>query len=88
MNEPSIKLVACPCCRAPLYTLEWNRSTAKWDVAKDSPSLAYDAEGSFMECVRCRRRIAIIEAPVHAEEPFFLAALQSCKRCGAEILRP
>lgn len=87
MNEPSIKLVACPCCRAPLYCLEWDRASSKWLVAKDSPALSYDAGGSFMECPRCARRIAIIEAPVHAEEPFFVAARQDCQRFGAERLR-
>jgi len=82
MNEPSIKLVACPCCRAPLYSLVWDRFASKWEVSNDSPPVSYDAEGSFMECRRCARRVAIIEAPAHAEEPFFVAVRQNCKRCA------
>jgi hypothetical protein len=88
MNEPSLKLVACPCCRAPLYSLVWERFTSKWQVSNDSPSLGYDAEGSFMECRRCTRRVAIIEAPEHAEEPFFVAVRQNCRRCGADSPSP
>ena len=84
MNEPSIKLVACPCCRAPLYSLVWDRFAAKWEAGKDSPPVSYDAEGSFMECRRCARRIAIIEAPAHAEEPFFVAVRQTCRHCAAD----
>jgi len=87
MNEPSIKLVACPCCRAPLYCLELDRATSKWHAAKDSHALSYDAEGAFMACTRCSRRIAIIEAPLHADEPFFVAAKQDCSRCVAEPQR-
>ena len=87
MDEPSIKLVACPCCRAPLYCLEWNRATSKWQAAKDSPALRYDTDGSFMACLRCSRRIAMVEAPPHAEEPFFIAARQDFKRCVAESLK-
>jgi len=88
MNEAGIKLVACPCCRAPLYSLVWDRFTSRWEVSSDSPLLGYDAEGSFMECRRCARRVAIIEAPQHAEEPFFVAARQNCRRCAAEALKP
>src|SRR5256714_15162167 len=80
MNEPSIKLVGCPCCRAPLYCLELDRATSKWHAAKDSPALSYDAEGAFMACTRGSRRIAIIQAPVHPHEPFFVAAQQDRKR--------
>ena len=87
MDEPSIKLIACPCCRAPLYCLEWDRDSSKWRAAKDSPALLYDAEGSYMACQRCSRRIAMVEAPPFAEEPFFIAARQNCKRCLAEPLR-
>ena len=81
MNEPSIKLVACPCCRAPLYTLHFDRLRSKWSVADGSPPLSCDADGLFMECPRCLRRVTMIEAPDHAEEPFFVAAKQGCKRC-------
>ena len=84
MNEPSIKLVACPCCRAPLYSLVWDRFASKWEAGRDSPPVSYDAEGSFMECRRCARRIAIIEAPAYAEEPFFVAVRQTCRHCGAD----
>ena len=57
---------------------------AKWEAGKDSPPVSYDAEGSFMECRRCARRIAIIEAPAHAEEPFFVAVRQTCRHCAAD----
>jgi uncharacterized protein YbaR (Trm112 family) len=87
MNESSIKLVACPCCRAPLYCLEWDRAASKWQAAKETPALSYDDEGSYMGCAQCSRRIAIIEAALHAEEPFFVAARQNCKTCMAEALR-
>jgi len=85
MNERSIKLIACPCCRAPLYSLEWNGVTSKWQPTKDSPRLRHDAEGSFIACLRCSRRVAMVAAPSYAEEPFFIAARQSCKRCVAEV---
>ena len=87
MDEPSIKLVACPCCRAPLYCLHLDRATSKWHPAKDSPALRYDAEGCFVACLRCSSRIAMVEAPLHAEEPFFIAARQNCRRCVAGPLK-
>ena len=86
-EEPSIKLVACPCCRAPLYSLEWNRDTSKWQPAKDSRPLRYDADGAYMACQRCASRIAMVEAPAYAEEPSFIAARQNCKRCVAQTLK-
>ncbi len=61
--EPTVRVVRCPCCRNPLYTLSTlsPRAAQGWQLTKDSPQVQKDKDGPFMKCPQCSRRIAIVK---------------------------
>lgn len=79
MAEPTLRLIRCPCCRTPLYTLKTIKpgGTEGWQLSEDSPSVHKDKNGPFIKCAKCSRRIAIVKnrkAPAGLE----VAANQKC----------
>ncbi len=79
--EPTLRVVRCPCCKRPLYTLSTlsPRGEAGWQLTKDSPPLQKDRNGPFMKCPRCSRRIAIVKNRKAPGVPEFqVAANQKC----------
>lgn len=61
--EPTQRLVRCPCCKAPLYTLTTVKpgGQAGWELAKDSPPIEKDDNGPYMKCRHCSRRIGVVK---------------------------
>ncbi len=79
--EPTLRVVRCPCCKGPLYTLSTlsPRAEAGWQLTKDSPQIQKDRDGPFMKCARCSRRIAIVRMRKKPGTPDFeVAANQKC----------
>jgi hypothetical protein len=84
MKDPTSRSFLCPCCTSLLYSLEPDEKNGRWLPSRDSPSLRHDMEGPFIRCLRCSRRIGIVLSPEYAEEPFFLAASQDCRKIVAD----
>jgi hypothetical protein len=80
--EPTIRAIICPCCRNILYALEVNQTAGgnAWKMTADSPALQGDAEGQFMKCGRCSKRIAIEKVDRAGVESWAVSAKQDCKR--------
>lgn len=84
MKDPTSRSFLCPCCTNLLYSLQPDERTGRWLPTRDSPQIRHDMDGPFIKCVRCSRRIGIVVSPEYAEEPFFLAAAQDCRRIVAD----
>ena len=81
--EPTIRVVRCPCCKKPLYTLSTvtPRATQGWRFTRDSPPVQKDKDGPFMKCRQCSRRIALVKPRAAEGAPDFeVAANQKCDR--------
>jgi DNA-directed RNA polymerase subunit RPC12/RpoP len=79
--EPTIRVVRCPCCKGPLYTLSTvsPRGEAGWQLANGGPELQQDRDGPFMKCPRCSRRIAIVKnRKSPGAPPFEVVVNQKC----------
>ena len=84
MKDPTSRSFLCPCCTSLLYSLQPDEGTGRWLPTPDSPQIRHDMDGPFIKCLRCSRRIAIVLSREYAEEPFFLAATQDCRRLLAD----
>jgi len=76
--DPTLKIVPCPCCKSVLYTLKPKdeSDSVTWRLTADSPTIRKDPQGSFMNCPRCARRIALASGD---ESPGFrLSPKQHC----------
>jgi DNA-directed RNA polymerase subunit RPC12/RpoP len=80
MKDPTSRSFLCPCCSNILYSLEPDEKTGRWLPTDESPALRHDQHGPFIRCPRCSRRVGIVLSPEHADEPFFVAAAQDCRR--------
>jgi hypothetical protein len=80
--EPTLKIVRCPCCSKPLYTLSTLSPSAKdgWELTKDSPPVQQDNDGPYMKCARCSRRIALVRQKAKGSPGFRVATGQKCDR--------
>ena len=80
--EPTIRAITCPCCRQILYALEMNTVPGgnAWKMTSDSPAVQSDAEGHFMKCGRCSKRIALDKQERTANTDWRVSAKQSCDR--------
>jgi len=65
--EPTIRAITCPHCKNILFALELDvkNSAATWNMTKDSPTVQNDAQGHFMKCGNCAKRVAVekVSAP-------------------------
>ena len=80
--EPTIRAITCPCCRNILYALEINQTTGgnAWKMTLDSPEVQNDAEGQFMKCGKCSKRIAIEKIARSGVDTWAVSAKQNCDR--------
>ena len=80
--EPTIRAITCPCCRQILYALEMNTGGGgnAWKMTSDSPAVQSDAEGHFMKCGRCAKRIGIEKLDRSGTSTWAVSAKQSCDR--------
>ena len=78
--EPTLKIVTCPCCKSVLYTLKTDdeADSVTWRLTPDSPTMRKDPQGSFMNCPRCGRRIALAVSDELESPGFRLSARQNC----------
>jgi hypothetical protein len=74
----------CPCCRKILYALRPGENGMAWEPTRESPGVRHDGTGPFLKCPHCERRIAIVVSPEYADEPFFLAANQTCRHLAPD----
>jgi RNA polymerase-binding transcription factor DksA len=51
-----------------------------WKMTPDSPAVQNDAEGHFMKCGRCSKRIAIEKRERSSTSTWTVSAQQSCDR--------
>ena len=78
--EPTIRAVTCPCCRNFLFALEQARDGGEWKITRDSPAVQNDAEGHYMKCPNCSKRIAVEKIAATGAERWAVAAKQDCNR--------
>jgi hypothetical protein len=80
--EPTLRAIICPCCRQILYALEMNTAGKgnAWKMTADSPAVQKDAEGHFMKCGRCSKRVAIEQLDRSGTSTWTVSAKQSCDR--------
>jgi len=80
--EPTLRLVRCPCCSKPLYTLATLSPSARdgWELTKDSPPVKQDNDGPYMKCAQCSRRIALVRQKAKGAFGFRVATGQKCDR--------
>ena len=51
-----------------------------WKMTSDSPAVQNDAEGDFMKCGRCSKRIAIEKVDRSGVNTWAISAKQGCDR--------
>jgi hypothetical protein len=51
-----------------------------WKMTSDSPAVQNDAEGNFMKCGRCSKRIAIEKVSRSGVDAWAISAKQDCSR--------
>ncbi len=80
--EQTIRAISCPCCRNILYALEINQTAGgnAWQMTADSPTVQNDAEGQFMKCGRCAKRVAIEKISRSGVDTWAVSAKQTCDR--------
>ena len=80
--ESTLRLVRCPCCLAPLYTLATIAPSGAqgWELTPDSPRVELDKDGPYMRCKHCSRRIALLRERAVGAPGFEVAAKQKCDR--------
>lgn len=80
--EPTLRVIRCPCCKGPLYTLSTvaPQGLKGWRLTEDSPRIQNDKDGPFMRCARCSRRIAIVKERAAGAPGFEVAAGQKCDK--------
>lgn len=74
--EPTIRIIACPCCKGVLYTLRSETTVGgrgPWRLGKESPAIKKDQHGNFMICPRCAKHIDLVFAD-ELESPGFRVA--------------
>lgn len=74
----------CPCCRKILYSLRPGENGTAWAATDESPRVSHDNMGPFLKCPHCVRRVAIVVSPEYADEPFFVAANQTCRHLAPD----
>ena len=71
--------VPCPCCSKPLYKQVLVAANPDvWARSVDSPSIKEDANGNFMTCLHCKRRIAFERSASPTGWGFRILAKQNC----------
>ena len=80
--EPTLRLVRCPCCTKPLYTLSTLSPSARdgWQLTGDSPPIQQDKDGPYMKCPQCLRRVALVRQKAKGAPGFQVVAGQKCDR--------
>ena len=80
--EPTLRMVRCPCCRKPLYTLSTLAPSGDkgWELTKDSPPVERDRDGPYVKCRQCSRRIALVRGRAKGAFAYEVAASQKCDR--------
>ena len=78
--ETTLRVVNCPCCMKMLYALglDKTREGASWQMTPDSPAVQNDAEGHFIMCGSCRKRVAIEEVSAAGHARWVVSAKQKC----------
>jgi hypothetical protein len=76
--EPTIRAVICPHCRNILFALEPDAKGggAAWKITADSPAVQNDAQGNYMKCAKCAKRVAVEKVSAHGVESWKVAAAQ------------
>lgn len=78
--ERTLRIINCPCCASVLYALRLDEAgeAKTWRLSKDSPALRKDAQGAYMNCARCARRIGLAMADELESPGFRVADEQPC----------
>jgi hypothetical protein len=65
-----------------LYALEFNQTAGgnAWQMTSDSPAVQNDAEGHFMKCGKCSKRIAVEKIARSGADTWAVSAKQKCDR--------
>ena len=74
--EPTIRAITCPHCKAILFALELDAKNggATWNMTQDSPIVQIDAQGHFMKCSNCAKRVAVEKVSAPGVETWRVAA--------------
>ena len=59
--EPTIRAIICPYCKNILFALEPDAKGggAAWKITPDSPAVQSDAQGNYMNCAKCAKRVGV-----------------------------
>ena len=78
--ERTLRIINCPCCKSILYALKLDTRNDKemWRLSQDSPMLRNDANGAFMMCSRCNKRIRLRMSDELESPGFELSSEQDC----------
>jgi len=74
--EPTIRAITCPHCRNILFALEPDPKGGAWKITADSPAVQNDAQGAYMNCAKCKKRVAIEKAATPGVHSWRVAAAQ------------
>ena len=75
--DPTIRAITCPHCKNILFALELHTNDgAAWNMTKDSPAVQDDAQGKFMVCGKCAKRVALEKVSQPGMESWRVAASQ------------
>lgn len=76
--DPTIRAITCPYCKNILFALELETKGggAQWHITKDSPAVQDDAEGRYMSCGRCAKRVAVEKVSAPGVETWKITAAQ------------
>lgn len=84
MNAGDVIAYECPCCTGVLFrtvAVDGGNGSGFWAREKGSGEIKTDAEGDFMKCPQCSKRVALERVPA---EPsglgFQVSAVQKCDR--------
>ena len=73
------KPIACPCCGKELFRLVAMQSDPfVLGMNTDGPPIESDANGFFMECPHCSKRVIFEVAPAPTGKGFLVAGTQPC----------
>jgi hypothetical protein len=78
--ETTLRVINCPCCMKMLYALELEKGkpSAAWHMTKDSPAVRRDAEGYYVTCSSCQKRVSIEEVIGAGKPRWVVSARQKC----------
>ena len=76
--DPTIRAIICPYCKNILFALEPDAKGggAAWKITPDSPAVQNDAQGHYMNCAKCAKRVAVEKIGARGAGSWRVAAAQ------------